>query len=75
MILFIDSFGAFLGVKDKMFEVSLKKEGKSIKRKIAPGKINSILLSKGTSLSAEAIHLALSYKIDIQFFNPSCPWP
>ena len=34
MILFIDTYGAFLHVKDNMFEVRLKKGEETIKRKI-----------------------------------------
>lgn len=69
MQLFIDSYGAFLHVSDNMFEVCLKKGEEKIKRKIAPAKISSILLSKGTSLSYEAVYLALMYNIDILFLE------
>jgi CRISPR-associated protein Cas1 len=69
MILFIDTYGAFLHVADGMFEVRLKKDDEIIKRKIAPGKVNSILLSKGISLSTDAINLALTHNIDILFLE------
>lgn len=69
MILFIDTYGAFLHVKDNMFEVRLKKGEETIKRKIAPGKIKSILLSKGISLSTDAVNLALTFNIDILFLE------
>ncbi len=69
MILFIDSYGAFLHVTDNMFEVRLKKGEETIKRKIAPAKIKSILLSKGISLSTDAVNLALTYNIDILFLE------
>jgi len=69
MILFIDTYGAFLHVKDNMFEVRLKKGEETIKRKIAPAKIKSILLSKGISLSTDAVNLALTYNIDILFLE------
>ena len=69
MQLFIDSYGAFLHVKDKMFEVKLYINDETVKKKIAPGKITSILLSKGTSLSFEAVSLCLSYNIDILFLD------
>ena len=67
MILFIDTYGAFLHVRDNMFEIRLKKDGENVTRKIAPGKIKSILLGKGISLSTEAVNLALNYNIDILF--------
>ena len=69
MILFIDTYGAFLHVADNMFEVRLKKGEETIKRKIAPAKVKSILLSKGISLSTDAINLALTYNIDILFLE------
>ena len=69
MILFIDSYGAFLHVKDDMFEVRLKKGGETISKKIAPAKIKSILLGKGISLSTDAVNLALTFNIDILFLE------
>lgn len=52
-----------------MFEVKLFQNENVVKKKIAPTKINSILLSKGTSLSYEAVNLALTYNIDILFLE------
>ncbi len=69
MQLFIDTYGTFLHVKDGMFEVKIFHKEKEIKRKIAPGKISSIMLSKGTSLSYEAVYLALMHNIDILFLE------
>lgn len=69
MQLFIDSFGSFLHVKDGMFEVKVHQNGETRKSKVAPQKIKTILLSKGTSVSSEAIKLALSYNIDILFLD------
>ncbi len=69
MQLFIDTYGTFLHVKDGMFEVKLFKNKQEIKKKIAPAKITSILLSKGTSLSYEAVYLALMHNIDILFLE------
>ena len=69
MQLFIDTYGAFLHVKDSMFAVRFSKDGETVTKKIAPTKINSILLSKGTSLSFEAVSLALMYNIDILFLE------
>ena len=69
MILFIDTYGAFLHVKDNMFEVRLKRDEQTIKKKIAPAKIKSILLSKGISLSTDAVNLALTFNIDILFLE------
>ncbi len=69
MILFIDSRGTFLHVKDNMFEVRLKKGEQIIKKKIAPAKIKSILLGKAITLSTDAVNLALTFNIDILFLE------
>jgi len=69
MILFIDTYGTYLHVKDDMFEVRLKKDNDTIRKKIAPLKINSILLSNGITISTDAINLALRYNIDILFME------
>lgn len=52
-----------------MFSVKLTIDDKPQTKKIAPAKINSILLSKGTSLSFEAVSLALIHNIDILFLE------
>lgn len=52
-----------------MFAVKLTLDNKPVTKKIAPTKINSILISKGTSLSFEAVSLALMYNIDILFLE------
>lgn len=69
MQLIINTYGAFLHVKDQMFSVKLTLNDKPVTKKIAPSKINSILLSKGTSLSFEAVSLAMMYNIDILFLE------
>ncbi len=69
MILSIDTYGAYLHVRDDMFEVCLKREDEQIRRKIAPGKLSSIHLSKGVSLSVDAIELATMHNIDILFMQ------
>ncbi|MEE9430981.1 MAG: CRISPR-associated endonuclease Cas1 [Melioribacteraceae bacterium] len=69
MQLFIDSYGAFLHVKDNMFEVKLYQNNQTVKKKIAPSKISTILLSKGTSLSYEAVNMCLTYNIDLLFLE------
>ncbi|MFH0736426.1 MAG: CRISPR-associated endonuclease Cas1 [bacterium] len=69
MQLFIDRFGAFLHVKDNMFEVVFTIEGEKKKSVIPPSKVTNILLSEGTSLSSEAVKLALTNNIDIIFLE------
>ncbi len=65
MQLFINTYGAYLHMKDEMFEIRLTKEGKEEKQQIAAHKVTSIVLTKSAALSTDAIHLALKFNIDI----------
>ncbi len=69
MILSIDTYGAYVHVKDDMFEVRIKKGEETIRRKIAPAKLNAIHLYKGVSLSVDAIELAMLHNIEILFMQ------
>lgn len=69
MQLYIDSYGSFIHVKDEMFEVKTKSGDDFKKSLISPSKISSIFLSKGTSISSEAVRLALMHNIDILFLE------
>jgi len=65
MQLFINTLGAYLHVKDEMFEVRFTKEGKEEKHQMAAHKVTSIILAQSAALSTDAIHLALQFNIDI----------
>src|SRR3989304_3172814 len=65
MQLIIDSYGAYLHIKDELFEVRVKNEEKDIKKHFASQKVSSILLSKGAAISTDAIILAMKNNIDI----------
>lgn len=67
MQLYITTFGSFLHIKDGMFQVKYKEEGKEVKKKIPPKKVSSIVLDRGTSLTYEVVKTALSHNIDIVF--------
>jgi CRISP-associated protein Cas1 len=67
MQLYITTFGAFLHIKDGMFQVKYTEDGEKIKKKIPPKKVSAIVLDKGTSLTYEAVKTALSHNIDIVF--------
>ncbi len=68
MQLFIDSYGAYVHVKDEMFEVRIKNEKKEVvKKHFSAKKICTIVLGKGTALSADAVVLAVKNQIDIIF--------
>lgn len=65
MQLFINTPGAYLHVKDEMFEIRFTKEGKEEKHQIAAHKVSSIVLPKAAALSTDSIHLAMKFNIDI----------
>lgn len=68
MYLYITTFGSFLHIKDGMFQVKFTDDdGDTVKKKIPPKKVTSIILDKGTSLTYEAVKTALSHNIDIVF--------
>ncbi|HYX09097.1 MAG TPA: hypothetical protein VE912_20355, partial [Bacteroidales bacterium] len=64
MQLYLTTFGTFLHVYKGMFEVKIPKDDKKIKKKIAPQKVTTIVLDKGTTLTWEAVQVALQYNID-----------
>lgn len=69
MQLIINTYGAYVHVKDDLFEVSLTKNGEKQKHHFASQKVTSILMSKGAALSTDAIILAMKNNIDIIVFE------
>ncbi|MBL7110114.1 MAG: CRISPR-associated endonuclease Cas1 [Candidatus Marinimicrobia bacterium] len=67
MQLIINTYGAYLHVKDDIFEV--KVDGK--KNHISPKKVQSVLITTGASLSSDAVKLAVENNIDILFLERS----
>ena len=65
MQLVINTYGAYLHIKDEMFEVIIKKDGKTAKHYFSAKKVKSILMSKSTAMSSDAIILAVKNNIDI----------
>lgn len=71
MNIFINTYGAYLHVKDEMFEIRVKPDPKAPYRvnHIAAHKIKSFLIGLGTSMSTNAIDLAMKHHIDIVIVN------
>ncbi len=69
MQLVINTYGTYVHIKDELFEVRVKKDGNIEKHHFASQKVSSILMSKGSSLSTDAIILALKNNIDIVIFE------
>jgi CRISPR-associated protein Cas1 len=69
MQLIVNSYGTYVHVKDDMFEVTVSKEGIKEKHHFASQKVTSILLSKGSALSTDAVILAMKNNIDVLVFE------
>lgn len=64
--LYIDSIGSNLRVKDQIFEIEVY-EGRTLKKveSYAAPQLRSIRLKRGTTISVEAIHLAMKFSVDV----------
>jgi CRISPR-associated protein Cas1 len=72
MQLYLNTYGAYLHVKDSMFEVKIPLEGGGYdKRHFASQKVTSIIMTTSGALSTDAIQLALQNNIDIVFADSS----
>lgn len=70
MQLHITTYGTYLHVKDQMFDVRRKGEdGKLIRATYSAEKVTHVLLATGTSLSTDAVKLAMRFNVDIVFLE------
>lgn len=69
MQLVINTYGSYVHIKDQLFEVTINKDGEKQKHHFASQKVTSILLSKGTAISTDAVILAMKNNIDIIVFD------
>lgn len=68
MQLHINTYGTYVHIKDEMFEIRRKNEkGEIDKKQYSANKVTHILLTTGTSLSTDAIKLAMKFNVDIVF--------
>ena len=65
MELHIDSYGASLRVKDGLLQVTFAREGKVQKEAFSAQQVRRIYLKKGTSVSIDAVLLAMEYDISL----------
>ena len=65
MQLVINTYGTYVHIKDDMFEIRQRKDEKVQKHHFSSRKVQSILLSKGSAISSDAIILAMKNNIDI----------
>lgn len=72
MQLYLNTHGAYLHIKDAMFEVRLPTDkGEYEKRHFAAHKVTSIVFTTAAALSTDAVRLALINNIDIIFADSS----
>jgi CRISPR-associated protein Cas1 len=69
MQLIINTWGTYVHIKDELFEVTVPKDGVKQKHHFASQKVTSILMSKGSAISTDAIILAMKNNIDILVFE------
>lgn len=69
MQLHLNTYGAYLHVKEEMFEVQVREDGQNKKTQVAAHKVKSIWLSTGTALSSDSVKLAVRNNIDIVFLE------
>ncbi len=67
MQIHLNTYGAYLHVRDQMFEIRKRVEGEVQKTPLAAHKVKSIWVSDGVALSANAVKLAMQHNIDIVF--------
>jgi CRISPR-associated protein Cas1 len=69
MQLIINTYGTYVHIKDELFEVTVPKDGEKEKHHFASQKVTSILMSKGSAISTDAVILAMKNNIDIIVFE------
>lgn len=69
MELHINSYGARLRVKDGLLQVTYAREGKVHKEAFSAQQVRRIFLQKGTSVSIDAVLLALEHDISLVVTN------
>ena len=70
MHLYISTYGTYLHVKEEMFEIRRRQEGGEIfTKQYSATKVTHIYLGTGTSLSTDAVKLAMIHNVDIVFLE------
>jgi CRISP-associated protein Cas1 len=68
MQLHVNTYGTYIHVKDELFEIRRKNDkGEIEKKQYSANKVTHILLTTGTSLSTDAVKLAMKFNVDIVF--------
>lgn len=72
MQLYLDSYGAWLSVRDGMFNIRLRSGGE---HRFAVRQVSVILMTKGTAMSADAALLATQHDIPVLLINANTHFP
>ena len=67
MQLHINTYGAYVHIKDQMFEIRVKNDGTEKKHHFAASKVKSIIIQTSAAISSDAVKLAVMNNIDIVF--------
>lgn len=67
MQLHINTYGAYVHIKDQMFEIRVKNDGIDKKHHFAASKVKSIIIQTSAAISSDAVKLAVMNNIDILF--------
>jgi CRISP-associated protein Cas1 len=68
MQLHINTYGTYVHVKDQLFDIRLRdKDGQVTSTSYSATKVTSIVLATGTSLSTDAVRLAMQHNVDLIF--------
>lgn len=69
MQIHLNTYGAYLHVKDQLFEIRQKVDGEVQKHHLAAHKVKSIWVNDGVALSSDAVKLAMKHNVDIIFME------
>jgi len=69
MQIHLNSYGTYLHIKDKMFEIKVRKDGAVTKHHIAAHKVQSVWVGEGIAISSDAVKLAIMHNIDVVYLN------
>lgn len=69
MQLHLNTYGTYLHVKDKLFEIKITENDVTKKHHVAAHKVKSIWVALGIAISSDAVKLAIQNNIDIVFLD------
>lgn len=71
MNLYVNTYGAYIHVKDEIFEIRYKVDDQEEKHHYSAKKVANIVVTTGAAISTDAIKLAMEHNIEILFLERS----